>query len=267
MSWTGQASSRCPLGGGTPQRSQPGGSCIFGCAPTNPPTHPTFSVSSALRCAARFAVGLTPATLAPLAPLAILAIQGRGEYGRLGLGENWKDRLRPTELPLTERIREARSPSCSGDSELLKESIGFGALSPLRSAFDRQADMCHRKAERLGESHARGGRGSQGEFSSGGVSLKIHNCMLLMTPLISSPRPFGAITRPGDLRGLSFARVHRRRQAAFLRATHVRPARAEARYTFPLIPLSLALSHRGSCGAAGWSGGVALGILVMRLWR
>lgn len=39
-----------------------------------------------------------------------LLLKGRGEYGRLGLGENWKDRLRPTELPLTDRIRDVRVP-------------------------------------------------------------------------------------------------------------------------------------------------------------
>lgn len=51
----------------------------------------------------------------------IVYIWGRGEYGRLGLGDNWKDRLRPTELPLSERIVQIE---CGGTHSLARTVNG-----------------------------------------------------------------------------------------------------------------------------------------------
>lgn len=85
------------------------------------PTHPLLTSSQ----------GERPPTQAPDVPSFAPAAQGRGEYGRLGLGENWKDRLRPTELPLTDRIRDVRFNNPLAPSP---QSSPFSSGPPPRAA-------------------------------------------------------------------------------------------------------------------------------------
>ena len=60
-------------------------------------------------------------------------VWGRGEYGRLGLGDNWKDRLRPTELHVAAPVAEV---ACGGSHSLVitagRQLMSFG-----RPAFGR----------------------------------------------------------------------------------------------------------------------------------
>ena len=60
----------------------------------------------------------------------LVYIWGRGEHGRLGLGDSWRDRLRPVELPLEAR---AAALSCGGTHTMVLtehgELLSFGRQS------------------------------------------------------------------------------------------------------------------------------------------
>ena len=63
----------------------------------------------------------------------LIYIWGRGEHGRLGLGDGWKDRLRPVELPLAAR---ATAVSCGGTHSVALTEHGT-LLSFGRQSFGR----------------------------------------------------------------------------------------------------------------------------------
>jgi hypothetical protein len=63
----------------------------------------------------------------------LIYIWGRGEHGRLGLGDGWKDRLRPVELPLAAR---ATAVSCGGTHSVVLTEHGT-LLSFGRQSFGR----------------------------------------------------------------------------------------------------------------------------------
>ncbi len=63
----------------------------------------------------------------------VVFVWGRGEHGRLGLGEAWRDRLRPCELPLPQRVAHV---SCGGTHSALLTEDGT-LLTCGRPSFGR----------------------------------------------------------------------------------------------------------------------------------
>jgi hypothetical protein len=63
----------------------------------------------------------------------VVYVWGRGEHGRLGLGDSWRDRLRPVELPLAARATQV---SCGGTHSCVLTEDGT-LLSCGRQSFGR----------------------------------------------------------------------------------------------------------------------------------